>query len=149
MIGLINNESVWQQFSEPFLCQLFVFTAPNSSRDCSSFNQKLPLDLCDLGVLFWKAKFDLDTKTNKHCEIFVSSSDKERNCIQAHETAYKLMELHVRSKIFKMSSFLKLSSPSLKSQSPKVKTKRTWADTKITWDLPETDLWEKDEDSEL
>ena len=31
---------------------------------------------------------------NKHCEILVSCSDKERNCIQAHETACKLMELH-------------------------------------------------------
>ena len=34
---------------------------------------------------------------NKHCEILVSCSDKERNCIQAHETACKLMELHVSS----------------------------------------------------
>ena len=28
---------------------------------------------------------------NKHCEILVSCSDKERNCIQAHENACKLM----------------------------------------------------------
>ena len=28
---------------------------------------------------------------NKHCEILVSCSDKERNCIQAHETACKLI----------------------------------------------------------
>ena len=34
---------------------------------------------------------------NKHVEILVSCSDKERNCIQAHETACKLMELHVSS----------------------------------------------------
>ena len=32
---------------------------------------------------------------NKHCRIPVSGLDKERNRIQAHETAYKLMELHV------------------------------------------------------
>ena len=31
---------------------------------------------------------------NKHCEILVSCSDKERNGIQAHETACKPMELH-------------------------------------------------------
>ena len=31
---------------------------------------------------------------NKHWEILVSCSDKERNCIQAHETAFKLMDLH-------------------------------------------------------
>ena len=31
---------------------------------------------------------------NKHCEILVSCSDKERNCIQALGTACKLMELH-------------------------------------------------------
>ena len=34
---------------------------------------------------------------NKHCEILVSCSDQERNCIQAHETACKLIELHVSS----------------------------------------------------
>ena len=34
---------------------------------------------------------------NKHCKILVSCSDKERNCIQAHETACKVMDLHVRS----------------------------------------------------
>ena len=34
---------------------------------------------------------------NKHCEILVSCSDKERNCIQAQETVCKLMELHVSS----------------------------------------------------
>ena len=28
---------------------------------------------------------------NKHCEILVSCSDKEWNCMQAHGTAYKLM----------------------------------------------------------
>ena len=33
---------------------------------------------------------------NKHFEILVNCSDKERNCIQAHETAW-LMELHVSS----------------------------------------------------
>ena len=31
---------------------------------------------------------------NKHWEILVSCSDKEMNCIQAHETAFKLMDLH-------------------------------------------------------
>ena len=31
---------------------------------------------------------------NKHCEILVSYSDKEWNCMQAHETACKLMDLH-------------------------------------------------------
>ena len=30
---------------------------------------------------------------NKHCEILVSCSDKERNCIQALEIACKLIEL--------------------------------------------------------
>ena len=34
---------------------------------------------------------------NKHCEILVSCSDEERNCILAHETACKLVELHVSS----------------------------------------------------
>ena len=34
---------------------------------------------------------------NKHCEILVSCSDKERNCIQAHGTARKLIKLHLRS----------------------------------------------------
>ena len=34
---------------------------------------------------------------NKHCEILVSCSDKERNCIQAHRTACKLMILCVNS----------------------------------------------------
>ncbi len=34
---------------------------------------------------------------NKHCEILVSCSDKERNCIQAHGTACKLMKLHASS----------------------------------------------------
>ena len=32
-------------------------------------------------------------KTNKHCEALVSCSDKERNCIQAHGTVCKLMDL--------------------------------------------------------
>ena len=31
---------------------------------------------------------------NKHCEILVSCSDKERNCIQAHWTSSMLRELH-------------------------------------------------------
>ena len=34
---------------------------------------------------------------NKHCAILVSCSDKERNCIQAHETSCKFMEFHVSS----------------------------------------------------
>ena len=34
---------------------------------------------------------------NKHCEILVSCSNKERNCMQAHETACRLIELHVIS----------------------------------------------------
>ena len=34
---------------------------------------------------------------NKHCEILVSCSDEERNCMQAHETVCKLLELHVSS----------------------------------------------------
>ena len=34
---------------------------------------------------------------NKYCEILVSCSDEERNCIQAHENVCKLMELHVSS----------------------------------------------------
>ena len=37
------------------------------------------------------------SKKNKHCEILVSCSDKERNCIQSHGTAGKLMVLHVNS----------------------------------------------------
>ena len=37
------------------------------------------------------------TIQNKHCEILVRCSDKERNCIQAHVTACKLMKLHVSS----------------------------------------------------
>ena len=40
------------------------------------------------------------SRQNKHCEILVSCSDKERNCMQAHVTACKLMELHVSSLIF-------------------------------------------------
>ena len=36
----------------------------------------------------WKLKFLFS------CEILVSCSDKERNCIQAHRTVFKLMELH-------------------------------------------------------
>ena len=32
---------------------------------------------------------------NKHCEILVSCSDEERNCMQAQVTACKLRELHV------------------------------------------------------
>ena len=31
---------------------------------------------------------------NKHCEILVSCSDKESNCMQAHWTSCKLIELH-------------------------------------------------------
>ena len=34
---------------------------------------------------------------NKHCEILVSCSDKDGNCIQGHETACKLMKLHACS----------------------------------------------------
>ena len=34
---------------------------------------------------------------NKHCEILVRCSDKERNCIQANKTKCKLMELNVSS----------------------------------------------------
>ena len=37
------------------------------------------------------------TTDNKHCEILVSCSDKERNCLQAHETACKVIELHESS----------------------------------------------------
>ena len=36
--------------------------------------------------------------SNKHCEILVSCSDEERNCIQAHKTSCKVMELHGRSR---------------------------------------------------
>ena len=36
-------------------------------------------------------------RENKHCRNLVSCSDKERNCIQAHETLCKPMELHVIS----------------------------------------------------
>jgi len=32
-----------------------------------------------------------DSSLNKHFEILVSCSDKEKNCMQAHETACKLM----------------------------------------------------------
>ena len=35
------------------------------------------------------------SKLNKHCEILVSCSDKELNCIQAHETVCKLLKLPV------------------------------------------------------
>ena len=38
-----------------------------------------------------------ETICNKHCEILVSCSDKERNCMQAHVTACKVIELHARS----------------------------------------------------
>merc|ERR1712110_770777 len=31
---------------------------------------------------------------NKHCEILVSCSDKESDCMQAHGTSCKLRELH-------------------------------------------------------
>ena len=33
----------------------------------------------------------LNIGKNKHCEILVSCSDEERNCMQAQETACKLM----------------------------------------------------------
>ena len=33
-------------------------------------------------------------QVNKHFEILVRCSDKERNCIQANETAFNLMKLH-------------------------------------------------------
>ena len=33
---------------------------------------------------------------NKHCEILVSCSDEERNCLQAQGTACMLMQLHAR-----------------------------------------------------
>ena len=36
----------------------------------------------------------------KHCEILVSCSDEERNCIQTLETACKLVKLHASSWIF-------------------------------------------------
>ena len=41
--------------------------------------------------------FHYTVRSNKHCEILVSCSDKERNWIQAHETACKLLELHESS----------------------------------------------------
>ena len=34
------------------------------------------------------------SEKNKHCEILVSCSDEERNCMQAHGTSCKLIELH-------------------------------------------------------
>ena len=37
------------------------------------------------------------SKLNKHCEILVSCSDEERNCMQACVTACKLRELHASS----------------------------------------------------
>ena len=46
----------------------------------------------DLGVIldFYTNRF---SSRNKHCEILVSCSDKERNSIQALEIACKLIEL--------------------------------------------------------
>ena len=40
---------------------------------------------------------DGNIKMNKHCEILVSCSDKERNCMQACETACTLMKLDASS----------------------------------------------------
>ena len=40
--------------------------------------------------------------TNKHCEILVSCSDKERNCMQALETACKLIELQLQGTACKL-----------------------------------------------
>ena len=37
------------------------------------------------------------TGENKHYEILVSCSNKERNCIQTHETACKLIKLYASS----------------------------------------------------
>ena len=34
-------------------------------------------------------------KINKHCDILVSCSDKESNCMQAFVTAWELMKLHI------------------------------------------------------
>ena len=42
-------------------------------------------------------KRESSRESNKHCEILVSCSHKERNCIQAHVTACKIMKLHVSS----------------------------------------------------
>ena len=36
-------------------------------------------------------KKEEEDKKNKHCEILVSCSDEERNCLQAQGTACKLM----------------------------------------------------------
>ena len=45
-------------------------------------------------ILPCKISFKRLHNTNKPCKILVSCSDKERKCIQAHETACKLMVLH-------------------------------------------------------
>ena len=44
-----------------------------------------------------RVKITSNTFINKHCKILVSCSDKKRNCVQAHETACKPMELHASS----------------------------------------------------
>ena len=46
---------------------------------------------------FSAGTFVVCSNSNKHCEILVSCSDKERNCIQAHEIACKLKKLHASS----------------------------------------------------
>ena len=70
----------------------------NAKKQMKSTSLKIEIQWwCD--DILWILKI-----TNKHCEILVSCSDKVRNCIQAHETACKLMELHVSSLNFNESS---------------------------------------------
>ena len=68
--------------------------------------------LTSCGVRFWtwdkSDEYNFVVNSYKHCEILVSCSDKEMNWnihetdrqnrqIHAHETACKLMELHVQA----------------------------------------------------
>ena len=41
-----------------------------------------------------------EEEENKHCEILVSCSDKEKNCIQTHGIVCKLIVLHASSWYF-------------------------------------------------
>ena len=52
-----------------------------------------------INTIFCQIKMNIQIKMisfhlNKHCEILVSCSDKEGNCMQAHDPAFKLMQLH-------------------------------------------------------
>ena len=83
-----------------FFAKLQVFLFP--VMDISHFfnwvrGKGLTLTAHNINTLTQLDKSITAAQINKHCEFLVSCSDKERNCMQTHETACKLMELHVSS----------------------------------------------------